>query len=148
MGAARGLAVDGDEGVPVRPQRCHPTLEAATEQNRINPIDQRPQPAGTRNAVMEFGKFPQEVEMMVTLGDDVVEIVARSDGGARRWIPLRFSIWPCSKATLEGRSRFGKPSRRAPRLPNSLPIPESGYHRQTPGTPDPIDKSSTSPDYA
>jgi len=83
VGAARGLAVDGDELVAVGPHRRDPILEAAPEQNRIDPVDQAAQPALARNAVMVRREPPQEVEVILAPGDDVVEIVARSDRPAR-----------------------------------------------------------------
>ena len=60
VGAARRLAVDGDEVVPARPQRRDPALEAAAEQDRIDAIDQVAQPALAGNAMMEIGELPQE----------------------------------------------------------------------------------------
>ena len=80
VGAPRGLAVDGNEVVAVRPLGCHPALEAAGEQGRIDAIDQAAQPALAGNAVMERGKAPQELEMVSAPCDDLVEIVARGDG--------------------------------------------------------------------
>jgi hypothetical protein len=82
VGAARRLAVEGDELVPPRPLRCHPALEAAPEQDRIDPIDESAQPAFAGNAVVECREPPQGVEMMLAPGDDVVEIVAGRDGRA------------------------------------------------------------------
>ena len=42
--AARRLAVDGDQIVPVGPERLDPAFEAACEQDRIDAVDQRAQP--------------------------------------------------------------------------------------------------------
>jgi hypothetical protein len=81
VGAARGLAVDGDELMPPRPERGDPALKAAREQGRINAVYQVPQPARAGNAVVEIGELPQKVEMMLAPFDDVLEIVA---GGDRR----------------------------------------------------------------
>jgi hypothetical protein len=81
MGAARRLAVDGDELVPVRPDGSHPALEAASEQGRIDAVHQVAQPARAGDTVVELGEPPQEVEMLLTPFDDVVEIIA---GGDRR----------------------------------------------------------------
>ena len=40
------------------------------------------QPALAGNAEMEFRELPQEVQVMLTPGDDIVEIVAGGDGRA------------------------------------------------------------------
>src|SRR5260370_34034309 len=69
-------------GVPVRPERGNPAVETTAEQDRIDPIDRSPQPALAWNAMMELGETPQEGEMVFAPGDDVVEIVARSDSRA------------------------------------------------------------------
>jgi hypothetical protein len=45
MGATCRFAVDGDEIMPIRPQRDHPTCKAAPEQGRTDPIDEATQPA-------------------------------------------------------------------------------------------------------
>ena len=81
VGAPRGLSVDGDEGVPVRPQRRHPILKAAAEQGRIDSIDEAAQPTLAGNPVMEFGKPTQKTETVFAPGDNVVEIIARRYGG-------------------------------------------------------------------
>ena len=82
VGTARRLAVDRNELMPVRPQRRHPILKAAPEQDRIDPIDEAAHPALAGNPVMELRKPPQKREMVPAPGDDIVEIVARRDGGA------------------------------------------------------------------
>src|ERR1700739_2729826 len=82
VGAPRRLAVDGDEVVPARPQRGDPAVEAAAEQHRIDAIDQAAQPALAGNAKMELREAAQKIEMMLTPGDDIVEVVARREGGA------------------------------------------------------------------
>jgi len=79
VGAPCGLAVDGDEVVPVRPQRRHPTRKAACEQDRIDPIDELAHPTLTRNAVMEFRKGAQEIEVLPAPSANVFEIVATGD---------------------------------------------------------------------
>src|SRR3984893_13801354 len=78
VGAPRGLAVDGDEVVPVRPQRRHPTCKAASEQDRIDPIDQLAQPALARNTVMKLREPAQEIEVVPAPGTHVVEIVTEA----------------------------------------------------------------------
>jgi hypothetical protein len=82
VGAARRLSIDGDEIVPIRPDGGDPAIEAALEQDRIDAVHQVAQPARTRNAMMEIGKPPQEIEMMLAPSDDVVEIIAGGDGRA------------------------------------------------------------------
>jgi len=52
MGAAGGLAVDRDQIVPLRLQRLDPAFEAALEQDRIDAVDRRPQPARAGNSEM------------------------------------------------------------------------------------------------
>src|SRR5215467_2216623 len=47
--------------------------------NAVHPIAQ---PACTRNAMVELGELPQEIEMMPAPLDDVLEIVAGGDRGA------------------------------------------------------------------
>jgi hypothetical protein len=61
---------------------ANPAVETTAEQDRIDPIDEMPQPALAWDAVMELGDPPQEGEMVFAPGDDVVEIIARSDGRA------------------------------------------------------------------
>jgi|SRR5947209_8309028 hypothetical protein len=64
MGSACGLAVDGDQIVPPRPQRHDPALQAAAKQGRIDAIDQATQPALAGNAVMEFRELPQKMQAL------------------------------------------------------------------------------------
>jgi hypothetical protein len=80
--AARGFAVDGDEVVPTRPHRLDPVVETPCKGERIDAIDQRTQPPFARDPMMERREHAQKIEMMLTPVDDVVEIVARGDGGA------------------------------------------------------------------
>src|SRR5438874_8611586 len=82
MGPPRGLAVDGDEFVAVRPERRDPAVETAAEQDRVDPVDEGAHPALARDPVMEFRKAPQKAEMVFAPGDDVVEVVAGRNGGA------------------------------------------------------------------
>jgi len=82
VGAPGRLAVDGDEFRPVRPRRRHPTLEAALEQDGINPVEKNAQPALAGHAVGERRKAAQEIEMELAPGRDVVEIVARANRAA------------------------------------------------------------------
>lgn len=82
VGAARRFAVDGNELVPVRPQRGDPAVETAAEQDRVDPIDQGAHPTLAGDAMMEFRKAPQKVEMVLAPGGDVVEVITGGDGGA------------------------------------------------------------------
>jgi hypothetical protein len=68
--------------VAIRPERGDPALEAASEHDRIDAVDEGAQPAGAGNAVVEFGETAQQAEMMLPPGDNVVDIVAVRDGGA------------------------------------------------------------------
>src|SRR5215831_9336900 len=54
VGAARRLAVDGDQIMPARPEFLDPALETAPEQQRVETVEQRPQPAGTRDPKMKW----------------------------------------------------------------------------------------------
>ena len=83
MGATCRFAVDGDEIMPIWPQRCHPTCKAAPEQGRTDPIDEATQPALARNTMMEVGEMPQKVEVFLAPGDNIVEVIAPCDRGAR-----------------------------------------------------------------
>ncbi len=76
MGAPGGLAVDGDELGPIRPHRGHPALEAALEQERIDPVDEDAQPPLAGNAVVKRRKPAQEIEMMLAPRHDELEVVA------------------------------------------------------------------------
>src|SRR5579871_3968346 len=78
MRSSGGLAVDGDEIVPARPERGDPILETPAEQMRVHAVDEGAQPSGAGDAVMELGKAPQSVDMMFAPVDDIVEIVARA----------------------------------------------------------------------
>ena len=80
--AARGLAVDGDQVVPAGPERLDPVLETAPEQDRIDPVDQSAQPPLTGNAEMKRREPAQKLEVVPAPRGDIVEIVARRDGGA------------------------------------------------------------------
>src|SRR5271165_1687735 len=64
MGAARRLAIDGDEIVPPRPKRRDPALKTTPKEDRIDPIDEAAQPALTRNAMMEVGELSQKRQVM------------------------------------------------------------------------------------
>jgi hypothetical protein len=83
MGATCRFAVDGDEIMPIRPQRDHPTCKAAPEQGRTDPIDEATQPALTRNTMMEVREMPQKVEMFLAPGDNIVKVIAPCDCSAR-----------------------------------------------------------------
>src|SRR6266853_4809154 len=76
VGPARRLAIDGNEIVPMRPECRNPIPETAPKQDRINPVEEAAQPALTGNAIMEVRELPQEIQVMLAPGDDVVEIVA------------------------------------------------------------------------
>jgi hypothetical protein len=53
VGTARRLAVDGDQIVPAGPEFLDPALEAASEQHRIDAVDQCLQPVGARDLMMK-----------------------------------------------------------------------------------------------
>ena len=78
VGAARGLAVNGDEVVAIGPERRDPALEAPPEKNWINAVDEVAQPALAGNAEMEVAEAAQKGEMALTPGDDLVKIIART----------------------------------------------------------------------
>jgi hypothetical protein len=56
--AARGLAVDGNEIVPVGPDLLDPTFETPSEQNRVDAIDQALEPAHAGDAEMTLRAQP------------------------------------------------------------------------------------------
>jgi hypothetical protein len=118
MGAARRLPIDGDERVPVRPQRGDPALEAASEQGWIDAVHQVAQPARARNAMVEIGEPPQEVEMMLAPLDDVVEIVAGGDrraGYQQQDLFDRIENPPCFPVVVEFREIRQKKRQTSPR---------------------------------
>src|ERR1700681_4074268 len=80
--AAWPHAVDGDEGVAPGPQRAKPVFETACECLRIDQVPQRAQPALAGDAIVIGREFSQEIEMVMAKGGDLVEVVARGDGGA------------------------------------------------------------------
>src|SRR5450432_4712823 len=80
--ATRGLAVDGDEVVPTRPQCVDPALETNPEGQGIHPVYQGAQPAFTGDSVVERGEPSKQTQMMLAPGGYLVEIVARGDRGA------------------------------------------------------------------
>ena len=82
VSATRSLAVDGDEDVAAGPQRANPVFETACECLRIDPVHQRAQPALAGDAIVIGREFSQEIEMVMAKRGDLVEVVARGDGGA------------------------------------------------------------------
>jgi acetyltransferase-like isoleucine patch superfamily enzyme len=81
-GAPRTLAVDGNQIVPIGPKRRNPVVETASEHDRVDAVDQCPQPAHARDIEMKRRESSQEIQMMLAPGADVVEIIARGDRGA------------------------------------------------------------------
>ena len=81
MGAARRLAVDGDEVVTLRPQRGCPAFKTPRKQGRIDAVEDGANPARAGNAEVKRAEPPQKIQMIRTPQDDVVEIVAGGDGG-------------------------------------------------------------------
>jgi hypothetical protein len=80
--AARGLAVDGDEGGLLRPALPHPAGEGGGEERRVDAIHQDGQPALAGNAV-RVGQVPaEEAEMRRAPGGDVLVVVAVGYGAA------------------------------------------------------------------
>jgi len=79
VGAPRRLAVDRDQVMPARPQRLDPALEAAPERHRIDPVDQRAQPTLARDAEMEWCEPPQNLQVVLPPGGDLVKIIARGN---------------------------------------------------------------------
>jgi hypothetical protein len=53
MGAARRLAVDGDQIVPAGPEFLDPTLKTTPEQLRVEPVNERLQPADAWDPMMK-----------------------------------------------------------------------------------------------
>jgi IS5 family transposase len=65
VGAPGGLAVDGNEIVAVWPQRGDPALEAASEQERVDAVDEGAQPALAGDAVVEGREAAQTARWCV-----------------------------------------------------------------------------------
>jgi hypothetical protein len=82
MGAARRLAVDGDQIVPAGPEFLDPALKTMPEQLRVKPIDKRLQPADAWDPMMKRRKSAQKIQVMLAPCDDVIKVVTSSDGGA------------------------------------------------------------------
>ena len=79
VGAARSLAVDGDEVVPTRPEGPNPTLETLPEHQRIHPVHERPQPSPAGDSIVERREPTKKINVMPAPRADVVEIVAGAD---------------------------------------------------------------------
>src|ERR1700741_1966381 len=58
MGAARGLAINGDDLVPAWPERRDPAVKAAAKEDWIDSINEGAQPPFAGNSMMEFRKAP------------------------------------------------------------------------------------------
>ena len=74
--AARGLAVNGNEIMPVGPELLDPAFETLSEQNRVDAIDQALKPAHAGNAEMKLREPSQKIEMLLSPCHDVLEVVA------------------------------------------------------------------------
>src|ERR1700694_6178149 len=93
--------------MPPRPKRGTQAVEAASEQHRIDAIDQATQPALAGNAEMELREAAQEIEIVLAPGDDVVEVVAGGDGGAG-YQQEDFGQWIHDPAGLPVVGKLGK----------------------------------------
>ena len=82
MAAARGLAVDGHQVLPIRPALGDPGHEAGRKQLRVHAVHQRAQPVGAGNAPVEIQVATQEIQPGLAPIDDVLIIVARADARA------------------------------------------------------------------
>jgi hypothetical protein len=65
--------------MPAGPEFLDPALETAPEQQRIETVDQRPQPAGTRDAKMKWREPSQKLQVMAAPCNDFIKIVAIGD---------------------------------------------------------------------
>ena len=82
VATARGLAVDGDEGGPLRPALPHPGGKGGGEEPRVDAVHQDGEPALAGDAV-GVGQVPaEEVEVRGPPGGDVLVVVAVGDGAA------------------------------------------------------------------
>jgi hypothetical protein len=81
VGAARGLAIDGNEIVAIGPGLLDPGFETASEQDQANSIDQCLKPTHAGDAEMKLREPTQKIETMFAPCNDVFELVARGDGG-------------------------------------------------------------------
>ena len=82
MAAARGLAVDGDQVGPIRPDLADPGAEAGREQARIDPVHQQREPACPRHPVMVGQEAAQELQALLPPGGDRLVVVAVGDRAA------------------------------------------------------------------
>jgi hypothetical protein len=82
MGAARRLAVDGDQIVPAGPEFLDPALKTTAEQLRVEPVDERLQPADAWDPMMKRRETAQKIQVMFTPCNDVVKVVTPGKGGA------------------------------------------------------------------
>ena len=80
------IAIDGKTSRrthdTVGPKRRNPLPETTSEQDRLDAVDQRPQPALAWDTEMRRRESSQKIQMILAPGDDVVEIVTRGDRGA------------------------------------------------------------------
>jgi hypothetical protein len=80
------IAIDGKTSRrthdTVGPKCRNPLPETTSEQDRLDAVDQRPQPALAWDTEMRRRESSQKIQIMLAPGDDVVEIVTRGDCGA------------------------------------------------------------------
>jgi hypothetical protein len=84
VGAARRLAVDGDQIVPAGPEFLDPALETACEQLRVETVDERLQPADVWDPMMKQRESAQKIQVKLAPCNDLVKVVTSSNSGACR----------------------------------------------------------------
>ena len=86
-GLAPGLRrgrLDGDKGGLVRPCLAHEGCEGRLEQDRIDPVHEQGEPAPARRSTLIGQIAPEEVQMRLATGRDVLVVVAVAHRGAHR----------------------------------------------------------------
>jgi len=66
----------------VRPALGHPRRKAGRKQLRIDPVHDRPQPIGARDAVVKLTETPQERQVSRPPIDDIVIVIAAGNRAA------------------------------------------------------------------
>ena len=106
VAAPRGLAVDGHKVGLGRPALGHPRRKAGREQLRIDPVHDRPQPIGARDAVVKLTETPQERQVSLPPIDDVVIVIAAGNRAAyhqEQNFPQRIGDFPRLPRILDHR---------------------------------------------
>ena len=132
VGSARSFAIDGNELVAVRPERCDPAFETTTKQDGVDPVEESAHPALTGDAVMELAKASQKIDMVFAPSHDIVEIVTGGDcrtGDQQHHLLERIHDPPGTsssrivavRAMIALRAESERPQNHSPRVNTKLP---------------------------